>query len=110
MYHAKQLTFVARFLESAGIGTGIRNFSFFQPEVSAVSKIFGAKKVSVSFKILGTVILWSIMDNMIIIIVIIIKIIFSILIGVSIIFFLSWAPINCFNMVLDLQGIVQVTL
>ena len=34
--------------------------------------------------------------------------IFSILIGVSIIFFLSWAPINCFNMVLDLQGIIQV--
>ena len=32
----------------------------------------------------------------------------SILIGVSIVFFLSWAPINCFNMVLDLLGIVQV--
>ena len=45
---------------------------------------------------------------MIILILIIIIMIFSILIGVSIIFFLSWAPINCFNMVIDLLGIIQV--
>ena len=54
---------------------------------------------------ISTVIIAIVFDNIIITLILIIV---SILIGVSIVFFLSWAPINCFNMALDLLGIVQV--
>ena len=30
------------------------------------------------------------------------------LIGMSVVFFLSWAPINCFNMAIDLIDIFEV--